>query len=132
MNYKWQTSAMLKCEIKSKVGAVELPAFLPTGRITKFKASLGNRVLKYCKDIWVKKFTYAVGIIVISLHWNIVFVTIRKTNHNCIQQTLGCQVLEAFVHALEDVSWSLTAALCKRAAVLNPHSTDGEIDLLSS
>ena len=38
-------SVMLKCEIKSKVGAVELPAFLPTGRITKFKASLGNRVL---------------------------------------------------------------------------------------
>ena len=50
MNYKWQASTMLKCEIKSKVGAVELPAFLPTGRITKFKASLGNIVLKYCKD----------------------------------------------------------------------------------
>ena len=51
MNDKWQMSVMLKCEIKSKVGAVELPAFLPTGRITKFKASLGNRVLKYCEGI---------------------------------------------------------------------------------
>ena len=48
-------------------------------------------------------------------------------------------MLEAFVCALEDVSFSITAALCKIAAalcktatVLNPHSTDGEIESWSS